>query len=102
MKLTTLDLHSFSDLVYREWIDGSAISPELFTANVEIIADEIIESGAEVNYPIHEALNWNPTKWRTVWQSGKQQRPELFGALIHSWNPILEKPEVFQVKLSNP
>ena len=102
MKSTILDLRSFSDLVYREWVDGSAIEPELFTANVEIIADEIIESGAEVNYPIHEVLNWNPTKWRTVWQSGKQQRPELFGALIHSWNPILEKPEVFQVKLSNP
>ncbi|MBD2179357.1 hypothetical protein H6F42_20750 [Pseudanabaena sp. FACHB-1998] len=69
---------------------------------MEIIADEIVESGGEVNYPIHEALNWNPAKWRTVWQSGKQQRPELFGALIHSWNPILEKPEVFQVKLSKP
>jgi hypothetical protein len=102
MKSTTLDLRSFSDLVCREWIDGSAIEPELFTANVEIIADEIIESGGEVNYPIHEALNWCPAKWRTVWQSGKQQRPEMFGALIHSWNPILEKPEVFQVKLSNP
>lgn len=102
MKSTTLDLRSFSDLVYREWIDGSAIAPELFTANVEIIADEIIESGGEVNYPIHESLNWNPAKWRTVWQSGKQQRPELFGALIHSWNPILGKSEVFQVKLSNP
>jgi hypothetical protein len=102
MKSTTLDLRSFADLVYREWVDGSAIEPELFDSNVEIIADEIIESGGEVNYPIHEALNWNPAKWRTVWQSGKQQRPELFGALIHSWNPILEKPEVFQVKLSNP
>ncbi|WP_055077441.1 plasmid replication protein, CyRepA1 family [Pseudanabaena sp. 'Roaring Creek'] len=102
MKSTTLDLRLFSELVYREWIDGSTVEPELFTANVEIIADEIIESGGEVNYPIHEALNWNPAKWRTVWQSGKQQRPELFGALIHSWNPILEKPEVFQVKLSNP
>ncbi len=102
MQLTAIDLRSFSDLVYREWIDGSAIAPELFAANVEIIADEIIESGGEVNYPIHEALNWNPAKWRTVWQSGKQQRPELFGALIHSWNPILGKSEVFQVKLSNP
>jgi hypothetical protein len=102
MKSTTLDLRSFSDLVYREWIDGSAIEPELFDSNVEIIADEIIESGGEVSYPIHEALNWNPAKWRTVWQSGKQQRPEMFGALIHSWNPILGKSEVFQVKLSNP
>jgi hypothetical protein len=102
MKSTTLDLHSFSELVYREWIDGSAIEPELFTNNVEIIADEIIENGGEVNYPIHEALNWNPAKWRTVWQSGKQQRPELFGALIHAWNPILGKSEVFQVKLSKP
>ena len=45
MKSTILDLRSFSDLVYREWIDGSAIEPELFTYNVEIIADEIIESG---------------------------------------------------------
>ncbi|ELS34756.1 MULTISPECIES: plasmid replication protein, CyRepA1 family [Pseudanabaena] len=102
MKSTTLDLHSFSDLVYREWVDGSAVEPELFTANVEIIADEIIESGGEVSYPIHEALNWCPAKWRTVWQSGKQQRPELFGALIHSWNPMRDQSEVFQVKLSNP
>jgi hypothetical protein len=102
MKLTALDLRSFSDLVYREWVDGSAIEPDLFASNVEIIADEIIEDGGEVNYPIHEALNWCPAKWRTVWQSGKTQRPEMFGALINSWNPILEQPEVFQVKLSNP
>jgi hypothetical protein len=102
MKSTTLDLRSFADLVYREWVDGSAIEPEIFDFNVEIIADEIIESGGEVNYPIHEALNWNPAKWRTVWLSGKQQRPEMFGALIHAWNPLLSKSEVFQVKLSNP
>ena len=102
MQLLSENVLSFSQSVHLEWINGSAIDPELFTSTVEILADEVITNDHDISYPIHEALNWNPTKWRTVWQSGRQQRPELFGALIYTWNPLLEKPEVFQVKLSNP
>ena len=102
MQLPPKSLLTFSDLVQREWVDGSAINPELFASTVEILADEVISNGDDISYPIHEALNWNASKWRTAWQSGRQQRPELFGALINTWNPLLEKSEVFQVKLSHP
>ena len=94
MQLLPKSLLTFSDLVQREWIDGSAINPELFASTVEILADEVISNGDDISYPIHEALNWKASKWRTAWQSGRQQRPELFGALINTWNPFLEKPEV--------
>ena len=102
MQLLPKSVLTFSDSVQREWVDGSAINPELFASTVEILADEVISNGDDISYPIHEALNWNASKWRTAWQSGRQQRPELFGALINTWNPLLEKPEVFQVKLSHP
>ncbi|OYQ61946.1 hypothetical protein B9G53_24785 [Pseudanabaena sp. SR411] len=102
MQLLPKSLLTFSDLVQREWVDGSAINPELFASTVEILADEAITNGDDISYPIHEALNWNASKWRTAWQSGRQQRPELFAALINTWNPLLEKSEVFQVKLSHP
>jgi len=102
MQLRSENVLSFSQSVHLEWINGSAIDPELFTSTVEILPDEVISNDHDISYPIHEALNWNPTKWRTAWQSGRQQRPELFGALIYTWNPLLEKPEVFQVKLNNP
>jgi hypothetical protein len=102
MQLLPKSLLTFSDLVQREWVDGSAINPELFASTVEILTDEVISNGDDIIYPIHEALNWKASKWRTAWQSGRQQRPELFAALINTWNPLLEKREVFQVKLSHP
>ncbi|MEE3719935.1 plasmid replication protein, CyRepA1 family [Tumidithrix elongata RA019] len=79
--------------VYREWVEGSAISPELFYANVTIAASEAIEHGGDVSRPLHDALNWKVDRWRD---------PRYSGAIIHTLDPIAGIRQVFQVKLEKP
>ncbi len=102
-KTTNLNskLSRYAEQVYQEWVDGSAIAPEIFAANVVVVPDEIISLGGDVSYPIHEALNWDVMRWRTS-LTGRIQRPEKHGAIIYTTDPIAGNRTVFQVKLENP
>lgn len=98
------DFQSYADQVYQEWVNESAIAPELFFANTTVTADEVISHGGDVSYPIHEALNWEIKRWRTS-LTGKVQRPEQHGTIIYTINPFAEDEysrPVFQVKLEHP
>ncbi|AFY75427.1 hypothetical protein Syn7502_03592 (plasmid) [Synechococcus sp. PCC 7502] len=98
------DFQTYADQVYQEWVIESAIAPELFFANTTVTADEVITYGGDVSYPIHEALNWEIKRWRTS-LTGKVQRPEQYGTIIHTINPFTEdekSAQVFQVKLEHP
>jgi hypothetical protein len=89
----TPSLETYKQQVYQEWVEGSAISPELFYANVTIAASEAIEHGGDVSRPLHEALNWKIDRWRD---------PKYSGAIIHTLDPIAGIRQVFQVKLEKP
>jgi Domain of unknown function (DUF3854) len=96
---TSQDFLQATDLstkFYKEFVDCSAIEPGLYHANVEIVADEVIEHGGEVFRPIANALNWNSSRWQLC---GKDRN---YGAIIKTVD--LETGELipFQVKLANP
>jgi hypothetical protein len=76
--------------IRREFVEGSAIDPELYS-QVRIVADTEVLPGGDVETPIHDALNWKATRF------GHQSRPTLFAALL-----LQESGECWQAKLSNP
>jgi hypothetical protein len=85
-------LEQFSQQIRHEWTIGSAIDVTLFERTVEVVPDTFIDSYThEPSYPIHEALNWQLTRF------GHQARQTEFAALIHN-----DDGEVWQAKLSNP
>lgn len=79
----------FQNKIKREFIDGSAIAPDLFSAVIEIIFDTQLSFGGDVSYPIHEALNWHVTRF------GAKARENLEAALFRN-----EDQSPWQVKLS--
>lgn len=81
----------FEQQIEREFCQGSAISRDLFKATVELVNDTEALSGGEVRYPIHEALNWNVSRF------GHQARESLQAAIF-----LNEDGYPWQVKLSKP
>ncbi|GAQ00189.1 plasmid replication protein, CyRepA1 family [Leptolyngbya sp. NIES-2104] len=79
----------FKSKIQREFLDGSAIAPDLFSAAIEILSDTQFSLGGDVSYPIHEALNWHVTRF------GAEARENLEAALFRN-----EDQSPWQVKLS--
>ncbi len=86
-----LPLLPFETRIEQEFCQGSAISPALFRASVEIVNDTEVLPGGDVRYPIHEALNWHITRF------GRQARANLQAAIL-----LNEDGSPWQVKLSHP
>lgn len=81
---------SFSEKIEREFVQSSAIDPELFQATIRIASDAEAADGGEAAYPIHEALNWNLTRF------GFRARESLQAALFLNedgscWQAKLDK-----------
>ena len=53
----------FAHRIEQEFITGSTISPALFTAATEIHADLEIDAAGDPITPIHDALNWQYTRF---------------------------------------
>ena len=60
----TEKIATYAQQIDREWVEGSAISPDLFRANVTITASESIDHGGDVARPLHDALNWKIDRWQ--------------------------------------
>ena len=67
------------------------LHPALFTAAVEVVPDLVEQPGGEVETPIHNALNWQYSRF------GHQVRDSLYGAILRN-----EDGSCWQVKLSQP
>ena len=82
---------AFQEKIEHEFIHGSAISPDLFRATVEVVSDTEVLPGGDVCYPIHEALNWQVTRF------GQQARTTQQAAILRNedgscWQLKSEKP----------
>src|SRR6476661_11021154 len=75
----------------QEFVQGSAIAPCLYQAATHVVRDTEALLGGEVSYPIHEALNWNVTRF------GHRARLTLYAVLL-----INEDGSCWQAKLSHP
>ncbi len=72
-------------------IEGSAISPSLYAAAVEVWEDFQPDALGNVQAPISEALGWNQTRF------GQQVRQALIGAIFRN-----EDGSAWQVRLASP
>jgi hypothetical protein len=81
----------FAQAVGQECRQGSAIHLALFNTCVDIVQDVETQTGGEVSYPIHEALNWRVPRF------GQQVRQTQFAALF-----VNEDGSCWQAKLKAP
>lgn len=81
----------FTQKMQQEFITGSAIAPALYRAATRLVSDTEPLAGGDVAYPIHEALNWNVTRF------GQQARATLHALLL-----VNEDGSCWQAKLSHP
>ena len=84
-------LEAFSLRIEQEFIQGSAIAPELFQAAVCLCQDLETTAIGDVETPIHEALNWHYTRF------GQRIRDSFQAALM-----LNEDGSCWQAKLSRP
>ena len=89
MQNFTASTDDFQTKIQREFIHGSAITPALFAAAIQLAKDTEILPGGDVAYPIHEALNWHVTRF------GAKARENLEAALFKN-----EDDSTWQAKLS--
>ncbi len=82
---------TFRGQIEAEFVDGSAIHPQLYSAAVEVVPALAIAAGGEVSTPIHEALGWHYTRF------GNQTQPDFYAALLEN-----EDGSTWQAKLSAP
>lgn len=82
---------AFIAQIRTEFIEGSAIAPDLFTQTVAILADYAARPGGDFSSPLYEALNWHYTRF------GHQARANLYAAAF-----LNEDGSVWQAKLSSP
>jgi len=82
---------AFHCSIAQEFVEGSAITPALYSTAVHIISDTEMTAGGEVRYPIDEAFNWQPTRF------GQQARATQYAALLTN-----EDGSVWQGKMSQP
>lgn len=83
-------INDFKLKIEREFVEGSAIHPALYSACVQVVPDLVISAGGEVNTPIHDALGWRYTRF------GNQVRATLYAALL-----VNEDGSCWQAKLSS-
>ena len=89
---SSLTLEQFQQQMRQEWTIGSAIDSALFDRTVAVVPDTLDNPYThEPSYPIHEALNWNLTRF------GQQARATAYAALI-----LNDDGSVWQAKLSQP
>lgn len=81
----------FAQKIQHEFVEGSAIAPDLYRTATRVVGDTEVLPGGDVAYPIHEALNWNVTRF------GYQARTNLSAILL-----LNEDGSCWQVKLSHP
>lgn len=81
----------FTQKIQQEFVEGSAIAPALYRTATRVVSDTEVLPGGDVAYPIHEALNWNVTRF------GYQARTNLYAILL-----INEDGFCWQAKLSHP
>lgn len=81
----------FAARIEQEFVEGSAIAPDLYRAAIQLARDAETLPGGEAIYPIHEALNWKVTRF------GYQARRNLYAALF-----LNEDKACWQAKLSHP
>ncbi len=84
-------LKTFSIQIKQEFIQGSAIDPELFQAAIHLCQDLETTATGDVETPIHEALNWHYTRF------GQRSRELLQAALL-----LNEDSSCWQAKLNRP
>ena len=87
-------LSSFTDFqaqIKREFIQGSAIAPDLFQDTVRLCQDIEIAATGDIETPIHDALNWRYTRF------GQRAQQTLSAALL-----LNEDGSCWQAKLSRP
>jgi hypothetical protein len=89
LKLINLAEDRFWNGIQQEFLDGSAIAPDLFAAAIQLTSDTEILPGGDVAYPIHEALNWHVVRF------GATARENLEAALFKN-----EDDSTWQAKLS--
>ena len=88
--LNSPTLAEFTHKIEQEFIKGSAIAPSLYRTATRIVSDTEQQLG-EASYPIHEALNWQLTRF------GHSARSTMYAALLQQ-----ESGETWQAKLSTP
>ena len=89
-KNSSFSLENFRSSFDRECIEGSAIAQPLYSSAIKIVGDLEI-SGSDVTSPIHEALNWNYTRF------GQKTSASFHAALL-----VNEDGTCWQAKLSDP
>ena len=85
---------SFTDFhaqIEHEFVQGSAIAPDLFQTAVHVCQDIEIAATGDIETPIHDALNWHYTRF------GQRAQQTLFAALL-----LNEDGSCWQAKLSRP
>jgi hypothetical protein len=60
---SSLTLDQFQQQMQQECCQGSAISPSLTQAALTLVSDLDLLPGGDVNYPIHEALGWQRSRF---------------------------------------
>jgi hypothetical protein len=89
--LESQSIEEFRQKVEREFVEGSAINPALYSNCIEIVPDLEVGFGGEVSTPIHDALGWRYTRF------GNQTKPTFYAALF-----VNEDGSPWQAKLSKP
>jgi len=88
---SSLTLTKFHRQMQQECCEGSAISPALYQAAVTLISDVELLPGGEVEYPIHEALGWQRSRFP------HQAHTTQYAALFEN-----ENGSTWQAKLARP
>jgi len=88
---SSLTLDQFHRQMQRECCEGSAISLALYQSAVTLISDVELLPGGEVDYPIHEALGWQRSRFP------HQAHTTQYAALFEN-----EDGSTWQAKLARP
>ena len=88
---SSLTLDQFHQQMQRECCEGSAIAPSLTQAALTLVSDLELLPGGDVNYPIHEALGWQRSRFP------HQAHTTQYAALFEN-----EDGSTWQAKLARP
>jgi hypothetical protein len=80
--------------IRKEFIEGSAIAPELFDAAIQIVPDIEVGAGHDVSAPINEFLGWKYTRF------GHQAVANRYAALSHNEDGSPWQAKIFGGKIA--
>lgn len=83
-----------ADPFEHEFIEGSAIAPELYAIAVQVRDELETSAGQEASWPLHDALGWNPPS-----RDYQTRKPHRFGAGAFL---LQETGETWQIKPQTP